>query len=353
MKNDGVVTSTYAYDANGNRLSHTGSGGSSVGTYDVQDRMLTYGNSTFAYNANGDTTRKVENGQSTNYQYDLFGNLRTVTLPNAGGVIEYVIDGKNRRIGKKINNVLVQGFLYEDQLKPAAELDGAGNIVSQFIYATKTNVPDFMRKDGVNYKIVSDQLGSPLVVINTSTNEIVQRMDYDEFGNVLEDTNPGFQPFGFAGGLYDRDTKLVRFGARDYDSESGRWMQKDPIRFDAKDTNLYGYIFSDPINKIDPSGLYQSPTGPDGGNAPVGPGTCDSFYSGKCSNDPGKYYCEIAPQLCKNLFPVIPDSDPSNCMRACLQRKEVGAPKNGSSCDFVSHEVDIHVECAQACAGTI
>ena len=35
---------------------------------------------------------------------------------------------------------------------------------------------------------------------------IAQRLDYDEFGNVLADTNPGFQPFGFAGGLYDRDT---------------------------------------------------------------------------------------------------------------------------------------------------
>jgi hypothetical protein len=27
----------------------------------------------------------------------------------------------------------------------------------------------------------------------------------DEFGNVLADSNPGFQPFGFAGGLYDAD----------------------------------------------------------------------------------------------------------------------------------------------------
>jgi hypothetical protein len=52
---------------------------------------------------------------------------------------------------------------------------------------------------------------------------MVQRVDYDEFGNVTLDSNPGFQPFGFAGGLYDRDTKLVRFGARDYDAATGRW----------------------------------------------------------------------------------------------------------------------------------
>ena len=36
--------------------------------------------------------------------------------------------------------------------------------------------------------------------------------------------------FGFAGGIYDPDTELVRFGARDYDPRVGRWTTKDPIR---------------------------------------------------------------------------------------------------------------------------
>jgi RHS repeat-associated protein len=65
------------------------------------------------------------------------------------------------------------------------------------------------------YRIISD---SPRLVIDTTTGAFIQRMDYDEFGQVITNTNPGFQPFGFAGGLYDRDTKLVRFGARDYDA---------------------------------------------------------------------------------------------------------------------------------------
>ena len=48
--------------------------------------------------------------------------------------------------------------------------------------------------------------------------DLPQRREYDEFGNaLLSSTNVGFQPFGFAGGLYDQDTKLTRFGARDYD----------------------------------------------------------------------------------------------------------------------------------------
>jgi len=65
-------------------------------------------------------------------------------------------------------------------------------------------------------------------VINVQTGDIIQRMDYDEFGNVITDTNPGLQPFEFAGGIDDRDTGLVSFGARDYDPETGRCTAKDP-----------------------------------------------------------------------------------------------------------------------------
>ena len=73
---------------------------------------------------------------------------------------------------------------------------------------------------------------------------------------MISDTNAGFQPFGFAGGLYDVQTGLVRFGARDYDAVTGRWTAKDPIRFDGGDTNLYGYVVNDPVNLIDPNGKY-------------------------------------------------------------------------------------------------
>jgi RHS repeat-associated protein len=59
--------------------------------------------------------------------------------------------------------------------------------------------------------------------------------------------------------LYDRDTGLVRFGARDYDAETGRWTTQDPIRFEGG-LNLYGYVKQNPINLLDPNG--QSPIWP-------------------------------------------------------------------------------------------
>jgi RHS repeat-associated protein len=136
-----------------------------------------------------------------------------------------------------------------------AELDAAGNIVSRFVYGTMGHVPDYLTKGGVTYRILTDQVGSVRLVVDATSGAVSQRLDYDSFGRVIVDTNPGFQPFGFAGGLYDPSTELVRFGARDYDAELGRWTAKDPIRFSGGETSLYSYLGADPVNLIDPSGL--------------------------------------------------------------------------------------------------
>jgi RHS repeat-associated protein len=135
-----------------------------------------------------------------------------------------------------------------------AELDGSGAVVARFVYGSRPNVPDYLVKGGVTYRILSDHLGSVRLVVDASTGAVAQRIDYDEFGRVLLDTNPGFQPFGFAGGIDDRDVALVRFGARDYDAVSGRWTAKDRFGFRGWQENLYAYSAIDPINFIDRTG---------------------------------------------------------------------------------------------------
>lgn len=257
---DGAAISHFTYDANGNRIACSGIGGTvleSDTVYDDQDRMLQYGTKEYTYTANGmlETRTDRATGKLTEYVYDAFGNLLSVTLPD-GTVLEYVIDGLGRRIGKTANGALEQGFLYDGPLRVVAELDGNNQVVSRFVYGTRVNVPILMIRTGATYRIITDHLGSPRLVIDIATGAVAQRMDYDEWGKVLFDSNPGFQPFGFAGGLYDTDTGLVRFGARDYDAEVGRWTGKDPILFGGGDSNLYGYVLDDPINLSDPSGRW-------------------------------------------------------------------------------------------------
>ncbi len=111
-----------------------------------------------------------------------------------------------------------------------AQIDGSGNLVARFVFGSKPKVPDYYSTNAGTFRILSDHLGSPRVIINASTGAVVEEIDYDEFGNVTNDTNPGFVPFGFAGWLYDPHTGLVRFGARDYDASTGRWTSKDPTQ---------------------------------------------------------------------------------------------------------------------------
>lgn len=113
-----------------------------------------------------------------------------------------------------------------------------------------------MRKGNTDYYIVSDIRGSVRMVVKISNGNIIQQLAYDTFGNVLSDTNQGYTPFGYAGGLYEYRTDLVRFGARDYIPETGKWTAEDPIGFLSGDINFYAYVANDPINYIDPSGFY-------------------------------------------------------------------------------------------------
>lgn len=87
-----------------------------------------------------------------------------------------MIDAQNRRTGKKVNGTLVKGWLYRNQLQIAAELDGSGTVVSRFVYGTRANVPDFMIRGGITYRILSDHLGSPRVVIDTATGNAIESL---------------------------------------------------------------------------------------------------------------------------------------------------------------------------------
>jgi RHS repeat-associated protein len=215
--------------------------------------MLSYGNAQYIYSRNGELQKKIVETDTTSYAYDYFGNLLSVRLPRHGGqadgdFIEYMIDAQNHRIGKKLNGNVIKRWVYAGGLLPIAELDSAGNIMAQF-------VGNLMLKNGNTYQLITDHLGSVRLVVNVSDGTIAQQLDYDEYGNITQNTNPDFQPFAYAGGLYDSQTKLVRFGARDYDASVGRWTCKDPIGFKGESFNIYGYCSNDPINYYDDSGL--------------------------------------------------------------------------------------------------
>ena len=150
------------------------------------------------------------------------------------------------------------------------------------------------RKDGATAFLFCDQIGSLLVIADAGGN-VIKEVLYDAFGGIMEDSNPGLRAaIGFAGGLHDRDLGFVRFGWRDYDTFTSRWIAPDPLGDAGGDPDWYGYCLDDPVNLVDPSGLMGSkPDGPEEGRLSpanswqwqASPGCCD-----KCSELDGKYF---------------------------------------------------------------
>jgi len=253
---DGVVVEEYAYNAVGTRIYENNvlRGISQRDyVYSDEDCLLTAGSASYKYNADGFLTTKIEVTDVTSYDYSSRGELLGVTLPD-GTLINYVHDPLGRRIAKKVNGVTTEKYLWQDLTRLLAVFDGSDNLIMRFEYADG-RMPVGMTKDGSTYYLTYDQVGSLKIIADTAAN-VLKRIKYDSFGNIIQDTNPSFAiPFGFAGGLHDRDTGLVRFGYRDYDPDTARWTAKDPIGFAGGDTDLYGYCLNDPVNWVDPEGL--------------------------------------------------------------------------------------------------
>jgi RHS repeat-associated protein len=247
VREGGFEVARYDYDANDNRL---GSAGEFV--VDAHDELLQHQGLSFTYTTNGEVATATGPSGTTTYTYDPLGSLRGVDLPS-GDVIEYLVDAADRRIGKLRNGTFEEGFLYGANGRPVARIDATSAVTTRYVYGTAF-APDYLVQGGETFVLVTDHLGSVRLVVNAATGAIAQRIDYGEFGQITLDTSPGFQPFGYAGGLHDPDTGLVQLGARDYDPRTGRFTTLEPLGF-ADGGNRYVYATADPINHIDPTGL--------------------------------------------------------------------------------------------------
>lgn len=264
----GFSAVTYGYDAsgnkNGNRTSATyppsypSSGAPFANqsrTYDAQDRISSAG---YSFDADGQLVSATVSGVTYTYVWDDFGKLIQVTS-TAGLDVRYTYDGLGRRVSRSKLNAPTEErrYLYDEGSRLLAVYDGSGTLLQQFVYATGRHVPDLMIQSNTTvFHLLTDQVGSVRRVVSTAGSP-AQQTDYDAWGRIKSDSVPGFQPFGFAGGLYDKDTGLVQMGARWYDPVVGRFVKKDPILFGGGQVNLYAYVGNDPVNRKDPSGLQE------------------------------------------------------------------------------------------------
>lgn len=167
----------------------------------------------------------------------------------------YAYDGQRRRVSRTDPSGTTQ-YLYgnpDDDLQVSNTRDPAG-VLTTYYYDDGRRL-FALQRGSTRYYVATDQLGSPRVITDTA-GALVKFVEYDSFGNITLDDNPGFDlPIGFAGGVADRTTRFVRFGLRDYDPIVGRWTARDPAVFNSGQANLYAYVNNNPVNLIDPVGF--------------------------------------------------------------------------------------------------
>lgn len=248
---DGNLAEAYEYDLNGNRTVRTlGNGNPENSTYDLQDRIDLSGAIDYAVNDNGNVTGRA----ADTFTYSTRGELMQAVIDGTT-TITYAYDGLGRRVARTEASGTYQ-YLYGNpvDVNQVTHIRAPSGEVTTHYY-DEFGLLYAISRSAMTYYVACDQVGSPRVV-SDSTGIVVKKMSYDSFGNLTEDTQPGFDlQIGFGGGVVDTATGLVHFGFRDYDPAAGRWMARDPLLFKGGSGNLYIYAQNNPINLRDPSGL--------------------------------------------------------------------------------------------------
>ena len=257
----------------------------------------------FTYDKNGNLTKKIEYDDDGNiktitlYTYDFENRLIRVEMQKDGRekIIEFTYDPFGRRLSKSIHREEIEDDEDndkddEDKKHPRAtyyvydnediimEYNHKGKVTARYIHGLGIDEPLAVQKKKGIYYYHADGLGS-VTALTDSKGKVVQRYDYDSFGNLKHHGHKVKQPYTYTGREYDRETGLYYYRARYYDAKVGRFISVDPILRGMSHTDtasckqsikkfpldkpikLHPFVYTDnnPINYVDPKGLACGP----------------------------------------------------------------------------------------------
>ena len=317
-------TKIYAYDNLCNRTSSQQNGMETRHTFNARNQLVRTmeGDATtdYTYDKRGNLTQKLQNGQlQASYAFDAANMMVSAHNPNKG-TAEYTYDGFRNRV-KKLENYQASANIPDptkevryvlDMTRPYDNLlmtQGQNQQTQSFTWG---NGLLSASTDISSLHYLQDHIGSPIRMLDADSET---PMAYDEFGVPVIDSVPNTNPFGFTGYQIDDISGMYYAQARYYTPDAGRFVAEDPIK---DQLNWYGYCNANPINFIDPTGLFnqnmfgdgvyeENGTGgnrtvitPGGNRAPSTPGP--SGGNGSHNNDDcparGRSHADMWYQIC-------------------------------------------------------
>lgn len=200
------ATTTYGYDAQGDRTSATSAAGATTLAYDQAERLTSDSGATYAYNGDGLLSAETATGKgSPAYTWDQDGS---VPLLLSDGTTSYI---------------------YGPNDQPIEQITGS--------------TPTYLQ---------GDQQGSTRLVTDSSGN-VAGSYSYDAYGNVVGHSGTATSALQYAGQYTDPASGLSYLRARFYDPKTAQFLSVDPLA--AQTGSRYGYAADNPVNFTDPTGL--------------------------------------------------------------------------------------------------
>jgi RHS repeat-associated protein len=235
---------------------------------------------TITYDLNGNETSVITATSTNTYQWDAANRLVSITGPTNQSVFAY--DG----LGRWVQDIEWQSgvpvstnkFLWcGTELCEERDYTGT-NVIKRFFGEGE-------QMSGTNYFFTRDHLGSIREMVDGG-GTIQARYDYDPYGQRTQISGSLDADFAYAGYYYHSVSGLYLTLYRGYDSGLGRWLNRDPIG-EAGGLNLYGFVGNNPINRIDPNGLWGIAFGNNSGSSyfNLGWGNPSLYFSPSSGND--------------------------------------------------------------------
>jgi RHS repeat-associated protein len=234
--------------------------GSQTTTFDAANRLISVTGSPSGGGGAHPISSVTKDGDGDSAVNRAGGGGETITGLGGGPSGSFVYDGLGRCVKRTINGV-TRLFTYDDW-KPMLEWDGSGNWVAWNIYGAG---PDeiLARNHATNGSLIYKQDHHGNVVALLSWPGVVEKYKYDAFGKPTVMNAAGTELSGtaygnrfmFQGREYLSELGLYDYRHRTYHPGLGRFLQVDPLGFDAGDMNLFRYCGDDPVDRSDPTGL--------------------------------------------------------------------------------------------------
>jgi len=215
---------------------------------------------TITFDLNGNESSVVTATSTNSYQWDAANRMVSLTGPTNQSIFTYDGLGRRVQIVELYNGVAYVTNKYVWAGKELVEQrDLTGSTVVKRFFGGGEQI------SGTSYFFTRDHLGSIREMVN-SAGTIQARYDYDPYGRRTKISGSLDADFGYAGMYQHASSGLNLTLFRAYDSDLGRWLNRDPIH-ELGGLNLYDYVGNNPINEVDLFGL----VGYGGGNPVSGP----------------------------------------------------------------------------------